>query len=113
MEVATLDLEQFFDPILIEGEMGEGKPKPAVFKRAAELMNCEPSELLMVGNSYNHDVLPALVAGWKAIWIRRPSDVPPSTEHVDSKPEERPHDMPEPDAVINDLRSLLPLLSRS
>ncbi|MEZ0326744.1 MAG: HAD family hydrolase [Fimbriimonas sp.] len=110
MEVATLGLEAFFDPILIEGEMGEGKPKPSVFKRAAELMKCGPSQLLMVGNSYNHDVLPALEAGWKAIWIRRPSDVPPSSEHVDPKPEEKPHDQPEPDAVINDLRSLLTLL---
>jgi putative hydrolase of the HAD superfamily len=110
MEVATLGLEPFFDPILIEGEMGEGKPKPAVFQRAADLMRCTPDQLLMVGNSYHHDVLPALEAGWKAIWIRRPSDVPPSSEHVDPKPEERPEHLPEPDAVINDLRSLLPLL---
>ncbi len=111
MEVATLGLEQFFDPILIEGEMGEGKPKPSVFRRAAELMSLKPSELLMVGNSYHHDVLPALEAGWKAIWIRRPSDVPPSSDQLDPKPEERPQDMPQPDAVINDLRSLLKLIS--
>jgi putative hydrolase of the HAD superfamily len=110
MEIATLGLEHYFDHILIEGELGEGKPKPAVFERAASLMGKEPSEMLMVGNSYGHDVLAALEAGWKAVWVRRPTDVPPSSEDLDPKPEELPEGKPEPHAVINDLASLLKLL---
>ncbi|HSI73991.1 MAG TPA: HAD family hydrolase [Fimbriimonas sp.] len=110
MEIATLGIGHYFDHVLIEGELGHGKPKPAVFERAASLMGKAPGEMLMVGNSYGHDVLGAMEAGWKAIWVRRPTDVPPSTVDVDPKPEELPEGKPAPDAVINDLRSLLQLL---
>jgi putative hydrolase of the HAD superfamily len=110
MEVNTLGIQKYFDHILIEGEMGRGKPKPEVFEHARQLMAKEPHQLLMVGNSYRHDVLAAMNAGWKAIWIRRPSDVPPSAGPEELKPEELPDGHPEPHAVINDLRSLLRLL---
>ncbi len=105
-EIATLGVERFFDHFFIEGEVGEGKPKPVVFERAASAMGLQPHEILMVGNSFGHDVTPALAAGWRAIWVRRPSDVPPSATH----PEEMPEGAAEPDAVIGSLRELLDLL---
>jgi putative hydrolase of the HAD superfamily len=110
MEIQTLGIASYFHHILIEGELGEGKPKPSVFSRAARLVGCEPEEILMVGNSYHHDVLAAMEAGWRAIWVRRPTDVPPSASSVDMKPEELPEGKPAPDAIINDLTSLLKLL---
>jgi putative hydrolase of the HAD superfamily len=106
-EIATLGIESFFDHFFIEGELGEGKPKPAVFERATQAMGCAPEEILMVGNSFAHDVVPALAAGWHAIWIRRASDVPPSATH----PEIPPEGAPIPDAVVGSLtevRALLP-----
>lgn len=105
-EVETLDLTRFFDHIYIEGEMGEGKPNPTVFTRAAEAMGLAPAELLFVGNSYVHDVRPALDAGWHAVWVRRPTDVPPSA----SGPETAPHGSPTPDAIISDLTDLFAML---
>lgn len=109
-EIATLGLEPYFDHVFIEGEMGEGKPVPAVFERARAAMGCQPNQLLFVGNSYHHDVRPALDSGWHAVWVRRASDVPPSANGDDPKPEEKPTGSPNPDAVIGDLRELLPLL---
>ncbi|MCB8932820.1 MAG: HAD family hydrolase [Fimbriimonadaceae bacterium] len=109
-ELATLGIEEFFDHVFIEGEMGEGKPVPAVFERAREAVGCEPHQILFVGNSYGHDVRPALEAGWHAVWVRRASDVPPSADGDSPRPEEKPVDAPHPDAVIGDLRELLPLL---
>jgi putative hydrolase of the HAD superfamily len=108
-EVEKLEIGHFFDPILIEGEMGVGKPKPVVFDRAEALMNLTGAEILMVGNSYSHDIRPALERGWQAIWIRRPSDVPPSANN-DAVPEERPTDSPAPTAVISQLLDLRPWL---
>lgn len=64
----------------------------------------------MVGNSYSHDIRAALEFGWHAIWIRRPSDVPPSAAGETLEPEAFPAGAPEPDAVIGELSELLGLL---
>jgi len=109
-EIATLGIEKYFPYIYIEGEMGEGKPLKAVFDRAAAVVGCDPNQMLMVGNSYHHDIEPALEYGWHAIWIRRDSDVPPSADGKDSSPEQMPSGAPEPDAIIGSLTELLPFL---
>lgn len=104
-EIATLGIEKYFKHILIEGEMGEGKPVAAVFRRAEGLMGCEGSELLFVGNSYHHDILPSIESGWRTVWVRRPTDIPPSADGQ-SQPEERPDDGPRPTLEINNLLEL-------
>jgi putative hydrolase of the HAD superfamily len=110
MEIATLGIERFFDHIFIEGEMGEGKPNASVFARAVKAVEREPHEMLFVGNSFAHDVAPALAYGWRAIWVRRPTDVPPSYGPGTVKPEEAPAGGPSPDATIGRLTELLDLL---
>lgn len=109
-EIATLGIGHYFKNIFIEGEMGEGKPAKAVFDRAALVVDCEPHEVLMVGNSYLHDIRAALENGWHAVWIRRDSDVPPSAGGEAPRPEELPAGAPSPDATIGTLAELLPLL---
>lgn len=109
-EIETLGIETYFQNIFIEGEMGEGKPSRAVFDRAAGAVGCRPHEVLMVGNSYHHDVQPALEYGWHAVWVRRDSDVPPSAGDSISNPEKKPPNAPDPDAVIGELSELLPIL---
>lgn len=108
-EAQTLGIESYFNPILIEGEMGFGKPIPEVFARALAAHSLEPHQTLMVGNSYKHDILPAIEAGWRTAWIRKPSDIPPSATG-DAKPEELPAGSPAPDVEIRDLKEILPLL---
>jgi putative hydrolase of the HAD superfamily len=108
-EIETLKIGHFFSHVFIEGEMGEGKPKPGVFRRAEAAMDLQPHQILMVGNSYSHDIRAALENGWHAIWIRRPSDVPPSANN-DAKPEEMPAGAPQPTAIINQLSELLSFL---
>jgi putative hydrolase of the HAD superfamily len=107
-EVATLGIEKYFDHILIEGEMGHGKPLEQVFRRAEELVRKQPEEILFVGNSYAHDVKPAIAAGWRSVWVRRPSDVPPSSDLT--MPEPIPEGEPQPDATIGHLKELFELL---
>ncbi|RYG26027.1 HAD family hydrolase [bacterium] len=110
-EVATLGIADYFDPIYIEGEVGYGKPDSRVLKSAAEAVGEPPERILFVGNSYGHDIRPAIEAGWKTAWIRRASDVPPSADENESlKPEERPAGAPAPDVEIGELSQLIPLL---
>lgn len=111
-EIATLKIERFFNHILIEGELGEGKPSPRVFRRAEEFMGKSAAQMLFVGNSYGHDVRPAIEAGWKTVWVRRPSDVPPSAGKA-ATPEEPPKDSPAPNAIVSNLATLKELLSQT
>jgi HAD superfamily hydrolase (TIGR01549 family) len=107
-EIETLRLGKYFDAVIIEGELGIGKPAPEVMRQAEKLMRFSGEEILFVGNSYKHDVLPARAAGWHHAWIRRPSDVSPTSKT--GKPEPKPEGAPEPEITITDLRELLPLL---
>lgn len=110
-EVATLGIASYFDPIYIEGEVGYGKPDERVLKNAALAVDLPPERILFVGNSYRHDIEPAILAGWKTCWIRRPSDVPPSHDDKEAgHPEIRPTGGAEPDAEIAHLGELLPLM---
>jgi putative hydrolase of the HAD superfamily len=109
-EIITLGIQKYFDHILIEGEMGEGKPLQSVFRHAERLVRLKPEQILFVGNSYHHDIEPAILAGWFTVWVRRASDVPPSARDQSKPPELRPEAAP-PDAAIGDLRELVGLLS--
>lgn len=112
-EIATLGIESYFDFIFIEGEMGEGKPQPTVFARAVDAVGLQPHEILFVGNSFAHDVAPAIAYGWRAIWVRRASDVPPSSGPGSPMPEEAPEGATMPDAIVGDLTAVLELLGIS
>lgn len=107
-EIETLNLSSYIDYVLIEGEMRMGKPDPDVMRKAEELCGCKGEEILFVGNSFNHDIKPAIAAGWHNAWIRRPSDVPPTSRL--NGPAPKPENEPEPDLTITDLRELLPAL---
>ncbi|MBL8060982.1 MAG: HAD family hydrolase [Chthonomonas sp.] len=107
-ELQTLGIEHYFDVFLIEGELGFGKPDPRVYQSgfdqmAAKLPGLKPDEILMIGNSYRHDILGAMEAGWQTAWVRRPSDFAPSA----TEPETKPDEAPDPTYEIGDLRELL------
>ncbi|HXH60584.1 MAG TPA: HAD family hydrolase [Fimbriimonadaceae bacterium] len=107
-EIETLHIRQYFDHILIEGEMGKGKPHPDVMQLAESLMGHSGPEILFVGNSYRHDVAPARHAGWRQAWVRRPTDIPPTSQRTE--PEGLPEGEEPPDITIRSLRELLPAL---
>lgn len=102
-EIATLSIGRFFDHVFIEGELGFGKPEPEVFRRAELAVGFASEEILFVGNSYGHDIQPAIENCWRTAWIRRPTDLAPSA----SLPEHKPDGAPDPDVEIGDLKSLL------
>ncbi|MBS1713725.1 MAG: HAD family hydrolase [Armatimonadetes bacterium] len=107
-EIETLKIGHLFDHVLIEGEMGVGKPHPSVMRKAELAVGCKGREILFVGNSYAHDMLPAIEVGWQTAWIRRPSDVPPSSKT--GRPEDKPAEGPTPDLEMDSLTRLLPAL---
>jgi HAD superfamily hydrolase (TIGR01549 family) len=60
------------DVIAMSDEMGVAKPELAFFTRALELMGGPaPADVAYVGDRVDNDVLPAMAAGLRSIWLRR------------------------------------------
>ena len=53
---------------MLVGEVGTGKPRRAVFDLVRASLRAE-GPLLMVGDSWERDVVGALDAGWSAVWV--------------------------------------------
>ena len=86
-------LEPFFDPILISGNLGFGKPAPEIFAAALRQLNLAQDEAVMVGDSFSRDIEGARAVGIKTVWINRFARTRDERYHA-------------PDAELIDLRQL-------
>jgi putative hydrolase of the HAD superfamily len=68
-KLETAGLDQSFDAVVISGEVGLGKPHPAVFAYVLEQLGAPASTAVMVGDNWRRDVLGALGAGMGAVWV--------------------------------------------
>ena len=60
------------DVIAMSDELQIWKPDPAFFARGLELLGSPPpADVAYVGDRVDNDVLPAIAAGMRAVWIRR------------------------------------------
>lgn len=62
-------LADAFDTVAVSGEVGVGKPDPAVFALVLEALSAGPEGSVMVGDSWERDVEGALAIGMTAVWI--------------------------------------------
>jgi putative hydrolase of the HAD superfamily len=88
-------LASFFEAILIEGELGVGKPEPIVYRRALDALGADPADASMVGDHLEWDVFAPQRLGLRGVWIDREARGLP----VDSGAA--------PDRIIRDLRELV------
>jgi putative hydrolase of the HAD superfamily len=74
-------LAPFFDAILIEGEMGVGKPEAVVYRRALDALGVSAGpDVWMVGDHLEWDVAGSQRIGLRAAWIDRPgAGLPPGS----------------------------------
>ena len=75
-----LGLADRFSTIIVDSEFGHPKPDARIFAHAAEVVGCEPEELLFVGNSPEADIAGAVYAGWTCVWLN--ADDAPLPENV-------------------------------
>lgn len=63
------NLKSFFEHIIISEEHGFNKPDIKIFDLAQSLTNSQFHECVMIGDNYDTDILGALNAQWKAIYL--------------------------------------------
>lgn len=64
-------LAPYFDYMVISGDFGRGKPDPTIFEHCLELLDLPKEQVVMVGDNLSTDILGALKAGIKSVWINR------------------------------------------
>jgi putative hydrolase of the HAD superfamily len=70
-KIERFSLAPLFDEILIEGEVGFGKPDPRIYTLALERLGVEAADAWMVGDNLVWDVDQPQRMGLFAIWIDR------------------------------------------
>jgi putative hydrolase of the HAD superfamily len=66
--IAELDLEPFFEVVLISGDLGYRKPHLSVFEALIDQLGVEKEEVAFVGDDPEADVAGALGAGLQPVW---------------------------------------------
>lgn len=91
-------LDGFFSRIVESSVVGVRKPDPAIYRLGVETMGLPAGQVLVVGDSFSKDVMPAKKVGCKVAWLK--GEGWGNEETDDSLP----------DVVITDLPDLLPYL---
>ena len=66
--IAELDLEPFFEVVVISGDLGYRKPHLSVFEALIDRVGAEKEEIAFVGDDPEADVEGALRAGLQPVW---------------------------------------------
>jgi len=99
--VDKASIRQYFEFILTSAAFGIRKPSPRIFERALEILNVQPSQAIMVGDTLDADILGANNAGIYSIWITRWVNNPDSSGLALKII---------PDSIIDAMSDLVPLI---
>lgn len=87
--IQALEIEPFFDVILISETEGVRKPDARVFKRALDRLGIDAAHALFVGDHPVNDIDGAQQVGMRAVWMRDAhwGDCPHADWRIESLPE--------------------------
>lgn len=93
-------IDGYFFKIVESAVVGVRKPDPKIFALGCEALGLKPEEVLVVGDSYSKDIVPAEQLGCKVLWLKG--------KGWTSEEDERLHP-----AIIKNLGEVLSLLGKA
>ena len=75
-KLSLLGLGETFDKIITSESVEHEKPHPHIFTHTLTETNSKPKETVMIGDSFMHDIEPAIWLGLNAIWFN-PREIKP------------------------------------
>ena len=63
------EIEHLIDVMVTSDEVKVTKPDPLIFNTVLERLNCSPGEAVMIGDSWESDIIGAYNLGMKCIWV--------------------------------------------
>jgi putative hydrolase of the HAD superfamily len=97
-KIARFELADLFDAILVEGELGFGKPDERVYRRALSALGVKASDAWMVGDNLEWDVAAPQKLGMSGVWVDARGRGVPEQSAV------------KPDHIVRSLADLRPLI---
>ena len=70
-KLAQLGMAHLVDALITSEDVGVTKPNPRIYEVALERLQCSPTEAVMVGDNWLADVVGALEAGIRPVWLNR------------------------------------------
>jgi putative hydrolase of the HAD superfamily len=70
-KMKAMGLADFFDSLLAIGTVDAMKPDPRAFAHLCRVLECNPGEVLFVGDDLDYDVRPAIASGLHGVWLNR------------------------------------------
>lgn len=64
------NLNSYFNAIIESAVVGVRKPDPQIFRLGVEKLNLDAKYIVVIGDSYGKDILPASSIGCSTIWIK-------------------------------------------
>ncbi|MEH6941913.1 HAD family hydrolase [Bacillus sp. JJ722] len=100
MKMKALGLEKWFENerIIISSEVDCAKPNKVIFEMAEKQFELNVNDTYYIGDSFRNDVVGAISAGWKIIWVNQRNHVTDESEYT-------------PDYIIHDVTELMPLVT--
>ena len=97
-DIQRLKIEQsgvgpYLADVVISGEVGAGKPDPAIFALALERLGADPGAAVMIGDNWERDVLGARALGMRTVWISQGRPTPDAGPGPDVRAAEGPGDI--------------------
>lgn len=68
--LADFGLSGYFQAVVESAVVGVRKPDPEIFRMGVRALGLEPGQVLVVGDSYRKDILPARAAGCRTLWLK-------------------------------------------
>jgi FMN phosphatase YigB (HAD superfamily) len=72
-----VDLAQFISGYFCRANLGLSKGSKAFYFKIAEKLDLQPSSMIMVGDSLERDIVPAIEAGLDVIWFNHKNKASP------------------------------------
>lgn len=64
------DIDSYITLFIDSKIVGLKKPDPSIYQLAVNTLHSNPEDLVMVGDSYDRDIIPAKSVGMKTIWLK-------------------------------------------
>lgn len=68
--LADFELLHLFDDIIESAVVGVRKPDPAIFAIGVDKLSLPASQIVVIGDSYKKDIVPATAVGCHTIWLK-------------------------------------------
>ena len=65
-----MGLDGLFTSVVESAVVGVRKPDPRIFSMGVEALGLEPSQVVVVGDSYSKDIVAGSKAGCRTVWVR-------------------------------------------